>query len=161
MLCGIQLHSIYSSNSQSITSYWASQVVLVVKRSPAHAGDMRQEFDPWVRKIPQRSAWQPTPIFLPRESLVRGAQQAIVLKVTQNQTQLKQLSTIFYETLLQLGASLVSQLVKNPPAMQETWVRSLVWEDPLKKGKATHSSILAWRILWTIQSMGLQRAGND
>ena len=55
----------------------------------------------------------------------------------------------------------MSQLVKNPPAMQETWVRSLVWEDPLKKGKATHSSILAWRILWTIQSMGLQRAGND
>ena len=41
------------------------------------------------------------------------------------------------------GASLVSQLVKNPPAMQETWVRSLGWEDPLKKGKATHSSILS------------------
>ena len=42
--------------------------------------------------------------------------------------------------------SLVTQLVKNPPAMRETWVRSLVWEDPLEKGKATHSSILAWRI---------------
>ena len=40
----------------------------------------------------------------------------------------------------------MAQLVKNPPAMQETWVRSLVWEDPLEKGKATHSSILAWRI---------------
>ena len=40
-------------------------------------------------------------------------------------------------------ASLVAQLVKNPPAMQETWVRSLGWEDPLKKGKATHSRILA------------------
>ena len=38
------------------------------------------------------------------------------------------------------------QLIKNPPAMQETWVRSLVWEDPLKKGKAAQSSILAWRI---------------
>ena len=49
-------------------------------------------------------------------------------------------------------ASLVAQLVKNPPAMQETretWVRSLGWEDPLEKGKATHSSILAWRIPWT------------
>ena len=46
-------------------------------------------------------------------------------------------------------ASLVAQLVKNPPAMQETWVQSLVWEDPLEKGKATHSSILAWRISWT------------
>ena len=49
-------------------------------------------------------------------------------------------------------ASLVAQLVKNPPAMWETWVRSLGWEDPLEKGKATHSSILAWRIPWTVQS---------
>ena len=47
-------------------------------------------------------------------------------------------------------ASLVAQLVKNPPAMWETWVRSLDWEDPLEKGKATQSSMLAWRILWTI-----------
>ena len=47
-------------------------------------------------------------------------------------------------------ASLVAQLVKNLPAMWETWVRSLGWEDPLEKGKATHSSILAWRILWTV-----------
>ena len=46
--------------------------------------------------------------------------------------------------------SLVAQLVKNPPAMWETWVRSLGWEDPLEKGKATHSSILAWRIPWTV-----------
>ena len=43
-------------------------------------------------------------------------------------------------------ASLVARLVKNPPAMRETLVRSLAWEDPLEKGKATHSSILAWRI---------------
>ena len=43
-------------------------------------------------------------------------------------------------------ASLVAQLVKNPPAMRETWVQSLGWEDALEKGKATHSSILAWRI---------------
>ena len=47
-------------------------------------------------------------------------------------------------------ASLVPQLVKNPPAMWETWLRSLGWEDPLEKGKATHSSILARRIPWTI-----------
>ena len=47
-------------------------------------------------------------------------------------------------------ASLVAQLVKNPPAMQETWVQSLGWKDPLEKGEATHSSILAWRIPWTI-----------
>ena len=47
-------------------------------------------------------------------------------------------------------ASLVAQLVKNPPAMEETCVPSLGWEDPLEKGKATHSSILAWRIPWTL-----------
>ena len=52
-------------------------------------------------------------------------------------------------------ASLVAQLGKNLPAMQETWVRSLGWEDPLKKGTATHSSILAWRIHGL--SMGLKR----
>ena len=47
-------------------------------------------------------------------------------------------------------ASLVAQTVENLPAMQETWVRSLGWEDPLEKEKATHSSILAWRIPWTV-----------
>ena len=46
--------------------------------------------------------------------------------------------------------SLVAQLVKNPPAVQETWVPSLGWEGPLEKGKATHSSILAWKIQWTV-----------
>ena len=58
-------------------------------------------------------------------------------------------------------ASLVAQLVKNPPAMQETWVRSLGWEDPLEKGKATHSSILAWRIPWTVWSMVSQKVRQD
>ena len=47
-------------------------------------------------------------------------------------------------------ASLATQLVKNPPAIQETLVRFLDWEDPLEKGEATHSSILAWRIPWTV-----------
>ena len=54
-------------------------------------------------------------------------------------------------------ASLVAQLVKNPPAMLETWVQSLSWEDTLEKGKATHSSILAWRIPWTVKFMKSQR----
>ena len=59
-----------------------------------------------------------------------------------------------------------AQMVKNLPAMQETWVQSLNWEDPLEEGMATHSSILAWRIPWTeepggLQSMGLQRVGHD
>ena len=63
------------------------------------------------------------------------------------------------------GASLVTQMVKNLPAMREPWVRSLGWEYPLEKGMATHSSI-AWIIAWTekpgrLQSMGSQRAGHD
>ena len=63
-------------------------------------------------------------------------------------------------------ASLVAQTVKNLPAMKETWVQSLGWEDPLEKGMAAHSSVLAWRISWTekpggLQSMGSQRVGHD
>ena len=57
--------------------------------------------------------------------------------------------------------SLVTQLVKNPPAMRETWVQSLGWDNALEKGRATHSSILAWRIQWTVWSMGSQRVGHD
>ena len=60
-----------------------------------------------------------------------------------------------------IWASLVAQLVKNPLAMREIWVRSLGWEDPLEKGKATHSSMLAWKIPWTIQSTKSQTQLND
>ena len=52
--------------------------------------------------------------------------------------------------LLYSWASLVAQLLKNPPAMRETWDQSLGWENPLKKGTTTHSRILAWRIPWTV-----------
>ena len=67
---------------------------------------------------------------------------------------------------LKFEASLVAQMVKNPPAVWETWVWSLGWGDPLEKGMATHSSILAWRIPWTqepgkVQSMGSQRVRHD
>ena len=54
----------------------------------------------------------------------------------------------------------VAQLVKSLPAMQETWVQSLGWEDPLEKEMATHSSILAWRIPWTEESGGLESTGH-
>ena len=62
-----------------------------------------------------------------------------------------------------IRASLVAQTVKNLPAIQETWVQSLGWKDPMEKGMATHFSILVWRIPWTeepgrIQSTVLQRA---
>ena len=57
-------------------------------------------------------------------------------------------------------------MVENPPAMQETWVQSLSWEDPLEEGMAAHSRTLAWRISWTeepggLQSMGSQRIGHN
>ena len=62
--------------------------------------------------------------------------------------------------------SLLLLAQNGKPAIQETWVRSLGWEDPLEKEMATHSSILVWKILWTeeprgLQSMGLQRVGHD
>ena len=68
--------------------------------------------------------------------------------------------------IFSLWASLVAQMVNNLPAMQETWVRSLSWENPLEKRMATNSSILAWRVPWTeepcrLQSMGSQRCGRN
>ena len=79
------------------------------------------------------------------------------------------LSYLFYiytDRVVCTWASLVAQMVKDLPAMHETWVRSLGQEDPLEKGMATCSSILAWRIPGTeepggLQSMGLQRIGHD
>ena len=74
----------------------------------------------------------------------------------------RQLHTVFLSCWL-VYASLVAQMVKNPPAMQEPWVWSMGQEDPLEKGMTTHSSILAWEILWTkelgrLQSMGSQKS---
>ena len=74
--------------------------------------------------------------------------------------------TAFYKHRCSLWASLEAQMVKNPPAMQETWVQSLCQEDPLEKGMATHSSILAWRLPWIeepggLQPIGSQRVGHD
>ena len=68
--------------------------------------------------------------------------------------------------MISLSLSLVAKTVKNLPAVQETWVQPLGWEDPLEKGMATPSSILVWRIPWTEesgkpQSMGSQRIGHD
>ena len=73
---------------------------------------------------------------------------------------------MFESAIIILRASLVAQTVKNLPAMQEIWVRSLGQKDPLEKGMPTHSSILAWRIPWTeepggLQSMGSQRVRHD
>ena len=63
--------------------------------------------------------------------------------------------------VLLLWASLGDQTIKNPPAMQETWVQSLGLEDPLQKGMVTHSGILAWRIPGTEEPGGLQSMGSQ
>ena len=59
------------------------------------------------------------------------------------------------------GLPQVAQMVKNLPAMQEVRAQSLAWEDPLEKGMATHSTILAWRIPWTEEPCGLQSVGSQ
>ena len=74
------------------------------------------------------------------------------------------ISSSMYSNLFPLmlfRVSLVAQTVKNSPAMQETRIRSLGWEDPLEKGMATHSSVLAWIIPWTKESGGLQSTGSQ
>ena len=81
----------------------------------------------------------------------RGTWQATVHGVAKSQTRLSDFHF----------ASLVAQLVKNLPAMQETWVRSLCWEDPLEKGKATHFTILDWRSPWIEDPAGLQSMGSQ
>ena len=78
------------------------------------------------------------------------------------QLSLTQRSSNIRQKLTFCWASLIAQLVKNLSAMQETWVQSLGWADPLEKEKATHSSILAWEVTWTeehgrLQSMQFSR----
>ena len=68
---------------------------------------------------------------------------------------------IFFRICFITRASLVVQPVENPPAMCEAWVRSLGWEDPMEKGTATHSSIFAWRIPWTVEPGRLQSMGSQ
>ena len=62
---------------------------------------------------------------------------------------------------MEYQSSLIAQMVKNLPAVQETWVQSLDWEDPLEKEMANHSSILAWKIPWTEEPGGLQCMGSQ
>ena len=148
----------------------------------------RPGFDPWVGTIPWRRERLPTPVFWPGEfhglyspwvtkswtqlsdfhfhflrvsliALIVGKQSAckagdpgLIPGLGRSAGE-----GIGYP-LQYCWASLGTQLVKNLPAMLETWVWSLGWEDPLEKGKATHSSILAWRIPWTVYPLGLKES---
>ena len=118
----------YERMSLTICHYGIFLVAQLVKNPQCG----KPGFDPWVWKIPWRREQLPTPVFWPRDT-VHG--------ITKNQTWLS--DSLLLHT--KEGASLVAQTVKNPPAMQETWYWSLSWEDPLEKGMATYSTILAWR----------------
>ena len=107
----------------------------------------RLQFDSWVGEIPWRRARLPALVFLGfpcgsagKESTCNARDPGSILGSARSPGE-----GIGYP-LRYSWASLVAQLVKNLPAMWEIWVRSLGWEDPLAKGKATHSCILAWRI---------------
>ena len=115
--------------------------------------------------IPWKRAWQPTPVFLPEKSHGQRSLAGYGPWGPKESGMTEWLSTAQH-SINTLRASLVAQMVKNLPTMQETGVWSLGLEDTMKKGMATHSSILAWRIPWTeepgrLQSMGSQRVGHD
>ena len=94
-------------------------------------------------------------VYLLQYSGPENSMNCIVHGVTKSWTRLSD----FHFHFLYLWASPVAQMVKNLPAMQKTWVQSLGQKDPLEKGMAIHSSILAWRIPWTEKSGGLQSWG--
>ena len=98
-------------------------------------------------------------------SKLQWTDSVILLHVIQYFININLYYLIFYDYIVFIQASLVAQTVKSQPAMQETWVQSLSQKDPLEKGMATHSSILARKISWTeesggLQSIGLQRVGD-
>ena len=158
----------------------------MVKNLPANTGDIRDTGSiPGSGRSPGGGHCNPLQYSCLENPMDRGAWWAVVHRFSKSQTQLKWLGT-HREKLLPILAfawttseslyhlsysyklmnSLVTQMVKNMPAVWETWVWSLGQEDSLKKGMATHSSILAWRIPWTEEpggplSMGSQRVGYD
>ena len=128
---------------------------LWLSSSRIHLQCRRPRFDPWVGKIPWRREKLPTPVFLGfpggsagQESACNAGDLGVIPALGRSPGEGNGYP------LQYSWVSLVAQLVKNPPAMRETWVQSLLWEDLLEKGKATLSSILAWRIPWTVQSTG-------
>ena len=111
------------------------------------------QFDSWLRKIPWRRDRLPTPVFLGVPGGSGGKESSSNTGVPSLIPELgRSLGEGIGYPLQYSWASLVAQMVKKPPATQETWVRPLGWEDPLEEGMATHSNILALRIPWTEES---------
>ena len=107
-------------------------------------------WETWVRSLgwqdPLEEAWQPTPVFLPGES-----------PWTEEPGELQSMGSqrVLIERLSTAPPSLVAQSVNNLSAVQEAQFRSLNWEDPLEKEMVAHSSILVWKIPWTVEPLGL------
>ena len=147
----------------------------MVKDLCAYAGDRRDASSiPGLGRFPGGEHGNSLQYSCQENPTDRGAWQAAVHGVTKSWTQLKRLSTLAFNWIKinqlfiwhPLCSFLVAQTVKNLPAMQETWIWSLGWKDPLEKEMATHSSILAWRIQWIeksdgLLSMGSQSTGHD
>ena len=104
--------------------------------------------------------------FLPRSKhLLISWLQSLFVVILDPKT-IKSVTVFLFSPIYLPWSSLVAQMVKNLPAMRDTWVWSMDWEDPLKKEMSTHSSILSWNITWTeepggLHSMRLQRVGHD
>ena len=124
------------------------------KESACNAGD--SGLIPGLGRSAGEENGNPLQYFCLENSLDRGAWQATIHGVIRIRHHLVTTPSHAY-----CGASLVSQMVKNLPAMQETLVQSLGQEDPLEQRMDTHSSILAWRIPWTWKSHGLQSIGSQ
>ena len=136
---------------------WASLVAQLVKKK-IYLQCRRPGFNPWVEKMPWRRERLPTPVSWPGEFHGLFSPWGCKESDTTEQLSLK--------FILSSWASLVAQMVKNLPSMQETQVQSLGWENHLEKEMSTHSNILAWRIPWTempggLQAMGSQRVGHN
>ena len=151
---------------------WASQVVLVVKNLPANAGDIRDTCSiPGSGRFPGGGNGNPLQYSCLENSTDNFTLNFISLGTTVGKNFLLSLVSLPRKhPLLAPGASQVVQVVKNPPVntrdLQETQVQSLNQEDPVEKGMATHSSILAWRIPWAeetgrLQPMVSQRVGHN
>ena len=130
---------------------WASLVAQLVKKNYMQC--RRPRFNPWVGKIPWRRERLPTPVSWPGE--FHGLFSPWGCKESDTTEQLS------FNFILSSWASLVAQMVKNLPSMQEIQVQSLGWENHLEKEMSTHSNILAWRIPWTEEPGGLQAMGSQ
>ena len=149
----------------------------MVKNPPAkekkriHLRCGRQGSIPGLGRSPGGRAQQPTPVFLPAECHGQRSLEGYGPQGHKESDTIDRLSPALEGGMLRCSirqdvkslrpkcvwASLVAQLVKNPPEVQETWVRFLGWEDPLEKGKATHTSLLAQRIPWRVHGVAKSR----